>query len=86
MNAPQTQCAQTTEVTESDGPEGLHEVTRVARRVRIDTRLKTMRSVLGSLTPSSYHWITAWRVFRTDRLAPVFSIWEPALVVDGMPL
>jgi hypothetical protein len=33
-----------------------------------------------------YHEISAWRVFRTDHLAPVFSTWEPALAVDGRPL
>ena len=41
---------------------------------------------LGVNSVFRYHEVSAWRVFRTDHLAPVFSTWEPALAVDGRPL
>jgi len=47
---------------------------------------KTCGRPLGDNSPFRYHEDSAWRVIRTYRLAPVFSIWEPALVVEGVPL
>ena len=47
---------------------------------------KNLGQALGDNSPFRYHEDSAWRVFRTYRLAPVFSIWEPALAVEGVPL
>lgn len=47
---------------------------------------KKLSQALGDNSPFRYHGDSAWRVFRTYRLAPVFSIWEPALAVEGVPL
>ena len=42
--------------------------------------------MLGENWEFRYHEVSAWKVFRTDRLAPVFLYWELALVVDVVPL
>ena len=86
VQPPQNQCAEAGGIRQRDQRRKRHQESRVAQPGLDDTHSKTGQRSLGAVICSRYHLGTAWRVFRTDRLAPVFSIWEPALAVDGMPL
>ena len=64
-------------------------LTSVRDHLNVCAHWVKVNSVLGRLGANwefGYHMDSAWRVFRTDHLAPVFSTWEPALAVDGKPL